>query len=144
MATQSSKIENMRNLPARGSEKLMKAWKARTLTDESVREIADALDKSPAKLENFNIVGGENATGIEVSLRYDGDDGPWCGNDIQFWLQWLLKHGSHGVVVTPPHIIINGTPWPEVITVKLNFGQTGPTETGGALPGVTGGEVSGG
>ena len=79
----------------RGSEKLMAAWKARALTEESVREIAEALDKSPAKLEGAEVVGGGTATGVRVSLRYDGDDGPWCGNDILFWLKWHLQNGGN-------------------------------------------------
>lgn len=107
----------------RGSEKLLRAWKTRVLNDDSVREIANALEKSPAKLEGCEIIGGENPTGLRLSLRYDGDDGPWCGNDIQFWIQWLLKHGGHGPVIVPPKIIINGIPWPEVVHMELNFGQ---------------------
>lgn len=125
MATQSTKLDSINSQRKRGSEKLMKAWKSRVLTEESFREIADAIDKSPAKLAGFNIVGGDNPTGVQLSLRYDGDDGPWCGNDILFWLQWLQKHGGGGGVINPPHIIINGTPWPEVITMTLDFGQVG-------------------
>lgn len=128
----------------RGSEKLMRAWKSRALTEESVREIAAALEKSPARVEGISITGGENPTGVQLSLAYEGDDGPWCGNDIQFWLQWLLKHGGGGGVINPPKIIINGIPWPEIIRLELDFGQgvkTAPAagNVGGALGGVTGG-----
>ncbi len=113
--------------PKRGSEKLLRAWKSRALTEESIKEIAGALEKSRGQVEGVNFVGGENATGLQLSLAYTGDDGPWCGNDIQFWLQWLLKHGGSGVI-HPPRIIINGTPWPEIIRLELNFGQA-PTQT---------------
>jgi hypothetical protein len=106
----------------RGSEKLLAAWKARALTEESVREIAEALDKSPAKLEEAEVVGGGTPTGVRVSLRYDGDDGPWCGNDILFWLKWHLKHGGSP---RPPRIIIDGTPWPDLVQVDLTFGHGG-------------------
>jgi hypothetical protein len=106
----------------RGSEKLLRAWKERTLTEESVKEIAGHLEKSRGQVEGIIIVGGANATGVQLSLAYTGDDGPWCGNDIQFWLQWLLKHGGGGVI-HPPKIIINGIPWPEIVRLELNFGQ---------------------
>jgi hypothetical protein len=73
---------------ARGSDKVMAAWHARVLTDESIGEIAKQLEKSPATIESADVVGGQYATGLRVSLRYDGDDGPMCGNDILFWLKW--------------------------------------------------------
>lgn len=110
----------MANQEKCGSEKLMAAWKARVLTEESVREIADALEKSPAKLLGANVVGGGNPTGVQLSLRYDGDDGGRCGNDILFWFNW---HRSHGGVVRPPRIIINGTPWPDLVRMELDFGH---------------------
>ncbi len=113
----------------------MKAWQERGLSETAVREIADALDKSPAKVENLSIVGGENATGVRLALRYDGDDGPWCGNDILFWLKWHLTHGTGGGELPPPRIIINGIPWPEVVLMELDFGQTAtkvPTQVGNA------------
>jgi hypothetical protein len=112
----------------RGSEKLMAAWKSRALTEESVREIADALEKSPAKVEGANIVGGGNSTGVQLSLRYDGDDGPWCGNDILFWLKWHIKHGGD---IRPPRIIINGTPFPDLVRMELDFGHVA-----GNVPGI--------
>jgi hypothetical protein len=104
----------------RGSEKLMAAWKTRALTEESVREIADALDKSPAKVEGASMVGGQNATGVQLSLSYEGDDVPRCGNDILFWLKWHMKFGG---VVRPPKIIINGTPFPDLLKIDLDFGH---------------------
>jgi hypothetical protein len=104
----------------RGSEKLLGAWKARTLTDASVMEIAQALDKSPAKVEAAGMLGGGETSGIRVSLTYEGDDTPYCGNDIAFWLKWHLNHGG---TVRPPRIIINGTPWPELIRMELEFGN---------------------
>jgi len=108
----------------RGSEKLLEAWKARSLTEESVKEIAAALDKSPARVVSANVVGGANATGIQLSLSYSGDDVPQCGNDILFWLKW---HRTHGGVVNPPRIIINGIPWPDLVNIDLDFGQVEKT-----------------
>jgi len=104
----------------RGSEKVMAAWKARILTEASVKEIGAALDKSPAKIEGATFVGGENPTGFWLSLAYDGDDGPWCGNDILFWLKW---HQSHGGAPRPPRIIINGIPFPDLVRMELDFGH---------------------
>jgi hypothetical protein len=104
----------------RGSDKVMEAWKARALTEASVREIATALEKSPATVEGATVAGGESATGLRLSLRYDGDDTPWCGNDILFWLKWHLGHGG---VVRPPRIIINGIPFPDLIRMELDFGH---------------------
>ena len=106
----------------RGSEKIMAAWQSRALTEESVREIAGAFEKSPARIEGANVVGGEHATGMRLSLAYDGDDGPWCGNDILFWLKWHLGHGG---VVRPPRIIINGIPFPDLVRMELDFGHVG-------------------
>src|SRR6476661_3684329 len=70
----------------RGSEKVMAAWNARMLSEESISEIAKQLEESHATIESADVVGGEHPTGLRVSLRYDGEDGPWCGNDILFWL----------------------------------------------------------
>ncbi len=105
----------------RGSERLMAAWKARALTEESVREIATALEKSPATVERaaFN---GSNASGLSLSLAYDGDDVPLCGNDLQFWLRW---HRIHGGNPPPPRVIINGTPILDSVRLELGFGNVG-------------------
>jgi hypothetical protein len=105
---------------SRGSEKLLAAWKTRTLTEESVREIGAALDNSPAKVESVSFTGGENATGVSVLLSYGGDDVPRCGNDIEAWLKWQRKHGGKS---RPIRIIINGTPFPDVVRMNLEFGQ---------------------
>jgi hypothetical protein len=104
----------------RGSEKVMAAWKARMLTEASVKEIATAFDKSPARIEGATFVGGENATGLRLSLSYEGDDGPMCGNDILFWLKWHLGHGG---TPRPPRIIINGIPFPDLVKMELDFGH---------------------
>ena len=104
----------------RGSDKVMAAWKARALTEASVREIATAFEKSPATIEGAAVAGGEHATGLRLSLRYEGDDGPWCGNDILFWLKWHLGHGG---VARPPRIIINGIPFPDLVRMELDFGH---------------------
>lgn len=122
----------------RGSEKLLAAWKARALTEDSIKEIVDALEKSPAKIEGVEVVGGGSPTAVHVSLRYDGDDGPWCGNDILFWLKWHLRHGG---AVKPPRILINGIPWPELVRVDLTFGHGGPVEGPLTQPGVQAGGI---
>lgn len=126
----------------RGSQKLMAAWKARVLTDESVREIAEAVEASPATLLGANVVGGTHATGMTVALSYEGDDIPRCGNDIQFWLKWHLIHGG---TPHPPRIIINGIPNPELLRLELDFGHVGnpgPATTV-ELPGAIRGGVEG-
>jgi hypothetical protein len=109
---------------ARGSDKVLAAWKARTLSGESVQQIAEELGRSPAIVEGVAVSGGESATGVRVQLRYDGDDTPMCGNDILFWLRWHLEHGTGGVL-KPPRIIINGTPYPDLVQLELEFGQVG-------------------
>jgi hypothetical protein len=106
----------------RGSEKVLAAWNSRMLSEESIGEIAKQFDESPATVETANVVGGAQPTGLRVSLRYDGEDGPWCGNDILFWLKWHLGHGG---VVRPPKIIINGIPFPDLVRMELDFGHVG-------------------
>ena len=71
----------------------MAAWTARTLTEESVGR-SPAPRKSPGTVEGAEVVGGGSPTGVRVSLRDEGEDGPWCGNDILFWLKWHWKHGG--------------------------------------------------
>jgi hypothetical protein len=120
----------------RGSEKLMAAWRARALTEDAVREIAAQFEKSPAKVESADVVGGAAPTGVRITASYDGDDTPWCGNDILFWLKW---HRNHGGNPKPPRILINGIPYPEVVQVLLDFGHV-PEQNGKDL----GGELAGG
>jgi hypothetical protein len=116
-----STIENAHvTARTRGSAKLLDAWRTRTLSEESLKEIAGALDASPATVERAHVTGGEQPTGVQLSLRYEGDDVPWCGNDLQFWLQWLRKHGGKP---RPPRVIIDGTPFPDLIHVDLEFGS---------------------
>lgn len=122
----------------RGSEKLMAAWKARALTEESVKEIAQALAQSPATVETATVQGGKDATGVRISLSYDGDDVPWCGNDILFWFKWLRLHGGRP---RPPRIIINGTPFPDLVRLELDFGHVAEDVPHFAdLPGMIAGE----
>lgn len=126
----------MENKPKRGSEKVLAAWKARALSEESVKEIVSAFEKSSAVVERANVSGGSSATGLRVSLSYSGDDVPQCGNDMAFWLAWLKRHGG---APRPPRIIINGIPFPEVIKMELDFGHVdGPLDLGGL------GELAGG
>ncbi len=118
----------MGNEGKRGSEKLLAAWKSRSLSDESIRELATALEKSPAKVEGVQFTGGSDAAGLQLSLRYDGDDGPWCGNDLQFLLGWLRRHGVSGGI---PRVIINGTPWPDLVRLHVNIGDVPGEEVRG-------------
>jgi hypothetical protein len=111
----------------RGSDMVMAAWKAR-LDDDQVAEIAKQFDDSPATVEKVTVHGGTGstgATGMSLTLSYSGDDTPRCGNDIQFWLEFLRKHG--GQIPDRIPIIINGIPYPEIVRVVLDFGQV---ETG--------------
>src|ERR1700704_6205089 len=114
----------MDNKHKRGSERLMAAWHARALTEESVREIASALEQSSATVLGAYVSGGASPTGVTLSLAYEGDDVPQCGNDIMFWLKWHLHHGGAGV--RPPRIIINGIPFPDLVRLELDFGHVGP------------------
>ena len=114
------KNQTMKENQQRGSDKLLAAWKSRTISEDAMREIVAALEKSPARVDRAEVIGGAAPTGVSVSLSYDGDDGPWCGNDILFWLRW---HRVHGGVVRPPRILINGTPFPDLIRVDLDFGH---------------------
>lgn len=113
----------------RGSEKLLDAWRTRTLSESSIHEIAKALDASPATVERAHVTGGAEPTGVQVSLRYEGDDVPFCGNDLQFWLQWLRKHGGKP---RPPRVIIDGIPFPDLAVVDLEFGSPVERELPGA------------
>jgi hypothetical protein len=124
----------MDNQKKRGSEKLLAAWKTRALSEESVREIASAFEKSGTTIEKASVFGGASASGMQLTLSYEGDDVPRCGNDILFWLKW---HRDHGGVVVPPRIIINGTPFPDLVRMTLDFGHpTGPQVPIGDLAGV--------
>ena len=117
----------------RGSTKLLAAWRARALSEESVNEIAEHLDQSRARIEGVTVAGGGGASGLTLSLAYDGDDGPWCGNDITFWLRWHLKHGG---TVKPPRVIIDGTPFPDLVRLQLDFGTVPAVpQVNGALRG---------
>jgi hypothetical protein len=110
----------MGNQEQRGSEKLLAAWKARALSEESVREIAAAFEKSGAKVEKAAVFGGASPSSMQLTLSYEGDDVPRCGNDIVFWLKWLRTHGG---TPRPPRIIIDGTPFPDLLRMVLDFGS---------------------
>jgi len=113
-ATSASKaIERPRSIP---SDQRRAAWRARELTEDAVGEIAKQFDESPAKV----VAAHARSSGVRLSLAYDGDDVPICGNDITFWLRWHLQHGG---VVKPPKIIINGIPFPDIIRLELDFGD---------------------
>ena len=110
----------MSNQTQRGSEKLLAAWKTRVLTEESVKDIAKTLDKSPAKVEDAQFSGGLNATGLRLSLSYDGDDTPYCGNDLKSLLDWALKY-RHQLVI--PRILINGVQPIDRVLMEIGIGD---------------------
>jgi hypothetical protein len=103
----------------RGSERLMAALNSR-LTEESIGDIARILDSSPGVVEDIEVHGDAEPTGVSLTVSYSGDDGVWCGNDIRFWWEWMRKHGG---VPKPPRIIINGTPWPDFLKLKVTYGR---------------------
>jgi hypothetical protein len=103
----------------RGSERLMAALNNR-LTEESIGDIARILDASPGVVKDVQVHGSGQPSGVSVTSIYSGDDGGWCGNDLRNWFEWLRKHGGQP---KPPRIIINGTPWPEFITMMVTYGR---------------------
>jgi hypothetical protein len=111
----------MHNDTVRGSAKLQEAWKLRDaeITDAVVEEISALLDKSPAEVGDVQVHGGSRATGLGFSLSYYGDDVPFCGNDLQWLIDFLRKHPipSEG-----PIVIINGKPRVDRIHVLASLG----------------------
>lgn len=104
----------------RGSEKVLAAWKRRTLSEESVNEIAESLQDSPAVVEKAVFSGGENPTGLSLSLSLKGDDMDWCGSGLKNWITWHRKHGGNPI---PPRIFTEGIPFPDVIRLELTYGD---------------------
>lgn len=99
-------------------------WGARTLSNAALREIAEALEASPAIVLSGQIVGDDNPTGVMLSLAYEGDDVRACGADILFWMRWHVAHGSEAV--RPPRIIVNrACELPELVRLELDFGDVG-------------------
>jgi hypothetical protein len=110
------------------------ARRPRRLTDEAMREIAEALKASPAIVLSGQIVGGDDRpTGVMLSLAYEGDDISACGADILFWLRWQAAHGDGEI--RPPRVIVNDAcELPELVRLELDFGDVGQSEQ----PGVPG------
>ena len=119
----------------------MAAWKARALTEDAVKEIATQFDRSPAVVESADVVGGATPTGVRVRLAYSDDDTPICGNDILFWLKWHRLHG--GGTPKPPRIIIDGTPFPDLVRMELDFGHVSPVDAHELPGGLTRGGFGG-
>jgi hypothetical protein len=122
----------------RGSEKLLAAWSNRAISEVAVKEIINEF--KTANIEGAEVFGGANPTGLSVELLYADDDIDRCGNDLSFWLRWQRKYGNG--FTKPPKIIINGTPWPDLIRIKLDFGKVTTTlpgleQLGGVLPSIT-------
>src|SRR6187402_2798191 len=110
----------------RGSLRLREAWKHRVLTEEGIEAIAKSLDESSANVESVVFSGGDNATGVTMSLVYDADDIPRCGNDLASWLAWHRKFGGGGFV--PPRIFTHGILNPELVRIVLTYGSTAPAQ----------------
>jgi hypothetical protein len=93
----------------RGSARLLAAWKERrtALTDEDVNEIAAHLEESPASVGDVHFYGGDETTGMTMSLAYYDDDVHWCGNDLTWLLRLKQKFGG---ISAGPIVIINGQP----------------------------------
>ncbi len=106
----------------RGSEKLLAAWKARQLTDQSVQDIAEGLGKSSAEVHSIEFHGGARPTGVAVGLTYRDGTIEECGTDITLWLAWLRRYAAE--VEFDRRILIDGV-WPDLLTVTLPFGNVG-------------------
>jgi hypothetical protein len=124
-------FERENAMSERGSTRLREAWaqKGFQLNDESVGEIVEQLDDSPATVDDVVFHGGAEPTGVSVGLTYADDDVPICGNDLTFWLKWHIHHGV--TIDQVPHIIINGRPHPEFVKLNLGFGAGMPSEQRG-------------
>jgi hypothetical protein len=107
---------------ARGSSKLFESWEGRArrlITDDEVKALADVLDGSPAVVDDVQVVGGEQATGLGFSLTYSGDDIPICGNDLSRILELLRRLGTPS---QPPIVIVNGRPAFDRLTILATLG----------------------
>jgi hypothetical protein len=113
----------MENKPAKCKADRRPSRNTRLLSDESLREIADALHASPAIVLSGNIVGGDHPTGVMLSLAYEGDDVAACGKDILFWIRWHMAHGNGGGLRAPRIIINPASELPEMVRLELDFGS---------------------
>jgi hypothetical protein len=112
----------MGEIEARGSSRLFEAWderRTRVITDDHVKALADALESSPAVVDDVQVVGGDQATGLGFSLTYAGDDIPFCGNDLSRILELLRRLGTPS---QEPIVIINGRPALDRLTVLATLG----------------------
>lgn len=106
----------------RGSEKLLTAWKERqALTDESVSQIAELLDSSPAEVESVEFHGGAEPTGVSLGLAFSGDDVELCPRFFKDLFEWLKTQPGRGPIVGD--VIINGTPRIDLARVNLSIGE---------------------
>jgi hypothetical protein len=106
----------------RGSKRLFEAWETRVervITDDHVKELGGLLDASPATVDDVQVAGGGQATGVGFSLTYEGDDIPICGNDLSAILALLRRLGTPS---EPPIVIINGRPAFDRLTVLATLG----------------------
>ena len=105
----------------RGSEELLEAWRQRAaIDDELVAELAQALQDSPAEVEDVSFSGGDHPSGARLSLAYSGDDIPICGNDLQWLLELLRKRKKVGGEIV---VIINGRPALDRVILEAALGS---------------------
>jgi hypothetical protein len=112
----------MGDIEARGSSRLFEAWderRAHLITDDHVKTLADVLESSPALVDDVQVAGGDQATGLGFSLTYTGDDIPVCGNDLSRILELLRKLGTPS---QEPIVIVNGRPAFDRLTVLATLG----------------------
>ncbi len=105
---------------ARGSEKLYQAYRTRTITDESVKEISRIIDEGPGTVEDAAFYGGREATGMSMTVAFDEGEG--CGNDLLRILGWLHHTDPpkvNGVIIFPYGILA----WDHT-RVVITAGQT--------------------
>ena len=122
------------DMTERGSARLLKAFEERgvVLSEDLVRGLAEALDGSEAKLGGAWVAPGTEPTGFGMSLAYDGEDLPRCGNDMQWLLELLRKYGTGGVPTID--VIINGRPRIDRALLLVSVGAIDPQAWDAIIP----------
>lgn len=103
----------------RGSELVLQAWKNRQahLTEDFVKELSEILAQSPGKVQSVEFEGGAAPHAATLSIAYDGEDIPICGNDLRLLHKLTGKHGISG-----PVVIINGVPALDRMNLEVQLG----------------------
>ena len=79
------------------------------------------VGESPATIEGATFYGGEHSTGLSLSLSYEGTTARGAGTTSSSGSseprpRWEPR---------PPRIIINGTSFPDLVRMELDFGHVG-------------------